>query len=126
MAQKKQNKTSNASSSGTKVTRIKATDDTPAKAAPAKATSKKAAVAPENTPAHPEEHKKKQRTRKNPFKAMGGYFKGSWYELKQVRWPTRKATWELTLAVILYSAFFAVIIILLDTLFKYLFELIIT
>lgn len=98
------------------------------KAAPAKAEVKKtktSAVPAENTPEHPEEKKKTKRTRTNPFKAIGGYFKGAWYELKQVRWPTRKATWELTLAVILFSAFFGVIIILLDTLFKYLFELII-
>ena len=57
---------------------------------------------------------------------IGGYFKGAWDELRQVRWPTRRATWELTVAVILFSAFFVVIIVLLDALFKSLFELIIT
>lgn len=60
---------------------------------------------------------------KNPFKALGRYFKGAWYELKQVRWPTRSATWSLTLAVLAYTVFFVVIILLLDALFKYLFEL---
>lgn len=72
--------------------------------------------------------------KKNPFtkglvkalRGIGGYFKGAWVELRQVRWPTRRATWELTLAVILFSIFFVVIIVLLDLLFKYLFELIIT
>lgn len=63
---------------------------------------------------------------KNIFVRIGNYFKGAWVELKQVRWPTRKATWSLTLAVILFSAFFVVLILLLDSLFKYLFELIIT
>lgn len=56
--------------------------------------------------------------------AIGGYFKGAWVELRQVRWPTRRATWGLTIAVILFSAFFALIILLLDILFKYLFEII--
>lgn len=59
------------------------------------------------------------------FYSIGGYFKGAWDELRQVRWPTRRSTWELTIAVILFSAFFVVIIVLLDALFKYLFELII-
>jgi preprotein translocase SecE subunit len=57
--------------------------------------------------------------------AIGRYFKGAWIELKQVRWPTRKATWGLTLAVILFSAFFVVLILLLDALFKFVFELMI-
>ena len=65
----------------------------------------------------------------NPFLktlfAIGGYFKGAWIELKQVRWPTRKATWGLTLAVILFSVFFVVLILLLDAFFKYIFELMI-
>ncbi|HEY8886134.1 MAG TPA: preprotein translocase subunit SecE [Candidatus Microsaccharimonas sp.] len=64
----------------------------------------------------------------NPFIktlfAIGGYFKGAWTELRLVRWPTRRATWGLTFAVILFSAFFVVIILLLDILFKFLFELI--
>lgn len=92
----------------TKVTRISAKD------APKK-TGKKPVAA--------------KRASKNPFlKALsriGGYFKGAWVELRQVRWPTRRATWELTLAVILFTAFFLAVIILLDLLFKYIFELII-
>ncbi len=55
-----------------------------------------------------------------------GYFKGAWLELKQVRWPTRKATWGLTLAVLIFTGFFLLLVTGLDTLFKYLFELIIT
>lgn len=59
-----------------------------------------------------------------PFVSLGGYFKGAWTELRQVHWPDRKATWSLTGAVILFSIFFVVLILLLDVLFKYLFELI--
>lgn len=57
-------------------------------------------------------------------KATGGYFKGAWVELRQVRWPNRRATWSLTGAVLAYSAFFIVLVLLLDAAFKYLFELI--
>lgn len=60
------------------------------------------------------------------FQRIGRYFKGSWYELKQVRWPTRKATWGLTIAVLIFSAFFVALIMLLDYGFNALFELIIT
>ncbi|CAN5423448.1 hypothetical protein BH10PAT4_BH10PAT4_0710 [soil metagenome] len=59
-----------------------------------------------------------------PFVMFGGYFKGAWFELRQVRWPNRKATWSLTGAVLLFTGFFVLIILLLDVLFKYLFELI--
>lgn len=59
-----------------------------------------------------------------PFRASGSYFKGAWVELRQVRWPTRRATWGLTFAVLAYSAFFVVVILLLDAGFKYMFELI--
>jgi preprotein translocase subunit SecE len=59
-----------------------------------------------------------------PFVMIGGYFKGAWFELRQVRWPNRKATWSLTGAVLLFTGFFVVLILLLDVLFKYLFELI--
>lgn len=55
---------------------------------------------------------------------VGRYFKGAWVELKQVRWPNRKATWGLTLAVIVFTIFFVILIILLDAGFKELFKLI--
>lgn len=58
------------------------------------------------------------------FGAIGRYFKGAWVELRQVRWPSRRATWSLTGAVLAYSAFFVVLVLLLDAGFKYLFELI--
>ncbi len=60
-----------------------------------------------------------------PFISIGKYFKGSWDELRQVRWPNRKATWSLTFAVIFFTAFFIVMIVLLDIGFKFLFDKII-
>lgn len=94
-----------------KVTRIKASSSAPVKV-------------PKKTP----KVKKERKAPTNPFIktlfAIGGYFKGAWIELRLVRWPTRRATWGLTFAVILFSAFFVVVILLLDILFKYLFELI--
>lgn len=59
-----------------------------------------------------------------PFVAIGGYFKGAWFELREVRWPTRKATWSLTGAVLVFTALIAAIILLLDAGFKFLFEII--
>lgn len=57
-----------------------------------------------------------------PLGAIGGYFKGAWVELRQVHWPTRSATWSLTGAVLLFSAFFVVFITALDAGFKFVFE----
>lgn len=78
-----------------------------------------------DTPAKtPKTEKNDEKGSKNPFKAIIGYFGGAWYELKQVRWPTRRATWGMTTAVLAFTAVFIVIILLLDALFKYLFQLI--
>jgi preprotein translocase subunit SecE len=59
------------------------------------------------------------------LRAIGGYFKGSWQELRQVNWPTRKATWGMTLAVMLFTLVLAVFILLLDLGFEQLFKRII-
>jgi preprotein translocase SecE subunit len=48
------------------------------------------------------------------IKSIGAYFIGAWRELRQVRWPNRRATWGLTFAVILFSAVLAIFIVLLD------------
>ncbi|GHU06940.1 hypothetical protein FACS189431_0680 [Alphaproteobacteria bacterium] len=48
------------------------------------------------------------------FGPIGRYVKGSWEELRLTKWPNRRATWGLTLAVILFSVFFATIILLVD------------
>lgn len=110
---------------GKKVTRITATDDAPKKKATKTASASKVKavtakkVTKKTTPvAEPNESK-------NIFARIGGYFKGAWVELRQVRWPNRKATWALTLAVIIFSIFFMVLITLLDTFFKWIFEIII-
>ena len=58
-------------------------------------------------------------------RAFGGYFTGSWRELRQVNWPTRKATWGMTLAVMLFTLALAVVILLLDLGFEQLFKRII-
>lgn len=60
-----------------------------------------------------------------PLRAIGGYFVGSWRELRQVSWPTRRATWGMTLAVILFTLVLATIILLLDIGFEQLFKRII-
>lgn len=141
---KKASKAKSAASSASNVTRVRATDTasvkkaskpgasvTKVKAAAKPAKAKKSTVveaevvkaAPAEVPA------KKRRSIKpgvalKPVKATGGYFAGAWSELKQVRWPTRRATWSLTGAVLLYTLFFTVLVLMLDAIFKYTFELI--
>lgn len=60
-----------------------------------------------------------------PFVALGRYLRDSWREIRQVRWPNRKATWKMVLAVFAYTALFVAIISLLDLFFTWLFSLII-
>lgn len=56
------------------------------------------------------------------LRAIGGYFKGSYLELKQVKWPNRRATWSLTFAVIVFTAAFVALILGLDYAFDQLFK----
>lgn len=67
---------------------------------------------------------KKERTKRsfNPFSALWEYVKGSWHEIRQVRWPNRRATWGMTLAVIGFTMFFALVILFLDGIFQALFK----
>lgn len=97
------------------MTRITASDTTPKKSTPK--------TAPASVVKTPTQKGSPLGRIATPFVALGGYFKGAWYELKQVRWPNRKATWGLTAAVIGFTAVFTIIILLLDALFKYLFQL---
>lgn len=60
-----------------------------------------------------------------PLRAIGGYFVGSFKELREVQWPNRRATWGLTLAVIIFSAVIAAFILGLDFIFELLFKRII-
>ena len=50
------------------------------------------------------------------------YIHESWVELRQVRWPSRKAAWKMVLAVIIYTAILITVIMLLDALFTLLFN----
>ena len=120
MATKKKNApASKQKSAETTVTRITATDSGVKK--PKKQAAVKAEVAVEK----PKKQKKERTKRKNPFAAIGGYFKGAWHELREVRWPNRRATWGMTFAVLAFSAAMIIIVLLLDALFKYLFQLLI-
>ena len=102
-----------------KVTRIKASDDSSKKATTRTKAAKPATVKSKKVVTNTAESIEAKR---NIFVRIGGYFKGAWQELRQVRWPNRRATWSLTLAVVLFSAFFVVLILLLDTLFQYVFK----
>jgi preprotein translocase SecE subunit len=101
------------------VTRISARDTRkPAKKAQPKAAAKE----------KPAQEKPK---RTNPFRIFAtlfsgtiGYFTGAWFELKQVRWPNRRSTWSMTGALLGFTAFFVVFILLMDALFEYLFKLV--
>ncbi len=112
MATKSKKSVSEQAATDTKVTRIKATDTKSAAVKTEKTENKKAAEPAFN------------QTPRNPLTSIGSYFAGAWYELKQVRWPNRRATWSMTMAVLAFTAFFVVLILLLDALFKYLFQLI--
>ncbi len=61
----------------------------------------------------------------NVFRRIGQYFVGAWHELRQVRWPNRRQTWELTVAVILFSLLLGATIFGLDALFTWLFKTVI-
>lgn len=58
-----------------------------------------------------------------PFVAFGRYLRDSWREIRQVRWPNRKATWKMTLAVLVYVAVFMIFLTLLDVFFTFIFDL---
>lgn len=79
----------------------------------------------------PSGDKTSQKTKKpfilfRPFVALWRYLKDAWGELRQVRWPNRKATWKMVLAVIVYTAVFVIFISLLDLFFSWLFNIILS
>lgn len=57
-----------------------------------------------------------------PFFLLGRYIRDSWREIREVRWPNRKATWKMVFAVLLYTFLFALFVTLLDALFTLLFN----
>jgi len=57
--------------------------------------------------------------RYKPFRIVGyillpKYFRNSWKELRQVTWPTRRESWQLTSAVLVFAAIFGVMIAVVD------------
>lgn len=75
--------------------------------------------------------KKAEKTAKKPqnkfvrvLTAPFRYIRDSWLELRQVRWPSRGATWKMVLAVFVYAALIMGIIMLLDVFFTWLFNLV--
>lgn len=122
-------KSSKSAKSETKITRISASDtSSKSNKKPAKTTEKTVKVKPEvDTKKHATaktSDTKPTRKHRNIFASVARYFKGAWYELRQVRWPDRKATWSMTGALILFTLFFVVVIVLLDYGFSQLFKLI--
>ena len=107
-------KSSDSNKEKTNVRRIKATDTTEKKPV-----VKKSAPKPQKDTESPVSEKK---VRRNLFTRFVDYLKGSWYELKQVHWPSRSVTWSMTGAVLLFSILFAVLIVLLDLGFDWLFK----
>lgn len=126
----KRAKAKTSSQTTTKVTRISASDSGAKKPA-----LKKPALKKPSLRTKPEKSRQKPSSqtstdpitakRRSPFKATKDYFVGAWHELREVRWPTRRATWGMTGALLGFTAFFVVVILLLDTGFQYVFKLLI-
>ena len=116
MATKKAPSTKKAPEAKTRVTRIRATDTKTEKTKTVPSNSQAKVKAPRQKPSFGKAAR--------PFVLMGGYFKGAWQELREVRWPDRRATWSMTGALLGFTAFVVALVLLLDALFKYLFELI--
>ena len=115
------------STSKTTVHRIKATGDAPKKAnksAKTKDINAKETIKTTETKVSkkPKTVKTTKKSPKNTLSAVGGYFKGAWHELKLVRWPTRSATWAMTVAVLAFTFIFVIVILLLDAGFNWAFE----
>lgn len=114
------------SKSGTRVTRITAgASQTETRHAPSEISQKQStAKATESERPARARRRAPRALRSNPITHFGRYMKGAWYELRQVRWPDRRATWGMTGALIGFTAFFVVVILLLDAGFSELFKLI--
>lgn len=116
------------------IRKVKVGKDSGKSAKPAKTASKVAKNAAEVDSRAEKADKKAEKAAKKAAKAARkaekgqkeskNYFKNAWMELRQVRWPSRKATWKMVLAIFVYTAIFITIIMLLDALFTWLFGLI--
>ena len=122
-----------------KVTRIKASDSPAKKEAEEESTITRKKVVVKDKKTEKAKRKDKKNAEKKvttsksekkpfilirPFVYLGRYIRDSWRELRQVRWPNRKATWKMVLAVLVYTAIFVVFISLLDMFFTWLSNLI--
>lgn len=113
------------SKESTKVTRIKATGSTAKKKKVNTTSQKNKQQVIKAKPAKKISTKKANRTKKKSlFSPIKTYLIGAWQELKLVQWPNRQATWGLTIAVIAFTLFFALIILLIDMVFQLLFNII--
>lgn len=99
-----------------RVTKIKAGDKKTKKTKVDKVNRKKAS---------PKFKKTKNPKRRNPLRAFGSYIKAAFQEIRLVKWPTRKETWAMTLAVIVYSLIMIGVVLLLDNFYDWLFKLVI-
>lgn len=122
-----------------KTTQIPAQPTEPAKTEPVKTESLAKAEPTQNKPVKAEKKAGKHRREKSrdntekplrevfllarPFVAIGRYLRDSWRELRLVRWPSRGNTWKMTFAVLVYCAIFIVFIILIDSLFTFIFNI---
>ena len=117
-----------------KITKIKASDPQKPKEEVELKKTEKSEVKESKKIAKKAEQKSEKSTKKSadkkpfflfrPFIALGRYVRDSWRELRAVRWPSRKSTWGLVLAVFVYSALIMGFILLLDTGLNYLSNLI--
>ena len=116
------------------ITRIKANDSAKAPAEPKEVKGSDEPKKPKETKEPKAKRAKKEKKAKTdgkkpfilfrPFVAFGHYLRDSWRELRQVRWPNRKVTWKMVLAVFVYTALFITLLVLLDLLFDWIFSLI--
>ena len=112
------------------ITRIKAKDKDPKQPEKSPATetkkatksAKTAKTSKPATAAKAETSTKKPFVLFRPFVALGRYLKNSWRELRQVHWPTRKATWKMVLAIFVYTFLFGGFLVVLDILFDFIFS----
>ncbi len=66
--------------------------------------------------------KKENSSLPKPLRKIANYFSKSISEFKKVVWPSRKEAWQLTFAVIVFSAVFTVVIIFVDYIYKNIIE----
>ncbi|MBR2588986.1 preprotein translocase subunit SecE [Candidatus Saccharibacteria bacterium] len=110
-----------------KTTKVKVGKDSPKAAKPAETADRAVKIASSEDKSLQKKAQKAAKVaskKERKAKESRNYFKNAWLELRQVRWPSRKATWKMVGAIFIYTALFIAIIMLLDALFTWLFGLI--